>query len=163
MTAYCTPDDVDLGSLELPRGVVVQRVIEQQADDIDAVVGKFYRLPLELDPNDPSHIPYVLILNKLNRYLAIGNIIMRAAGATQDDNINSYALYHLNQAKDVLKQIERGLIQFPDQEPVATDPGEFAGPYITNKDAFSRVEGFYDQGPIPVFLRPNHAVSSWPL
>lgn len=164
--AYCRVSDIDLGSLELPRGFSTQTAVDRASDDIDAVVGRFYRLPLRWSETDPRHKPYVLLLKKLNIYLATGDLIFRAAGARQDDSLNSYALWYLNRAKDMLKQIEQGKITFPDQAEIEAPEGEFNGPILVNKDSRSRVEAFYSSAPgeiAPQHLdyRPSAGVP-WP-
>ena len=164
--AYCRVGDIDLGSLELPRGFSTQTAVDRASDDIDAVLGRFYRLPLSLSDKNPAHVPYILLLKKLNTYLATGDLIFKAAGARQDDSLNAYAMWYLNRGKDMLKQIEQRKILIPDQREIDAPEGEYAGPIVTNKDSASRVEAFYSSAPgqpAPQNLdfRPTHGGVPW--
>lgn len=142
--AYCTADEVNLGSMDLPRGADVQSVIDVQAGYIDLVLGQRYRLPLVLSRNEPQELPYILLLNKMNVYAAKGTILLDAAGARQDENLSAWARYYLRYVETTLNQIRDGKIDIPNQEPAreSADDGSMS-PMIINKDTFSRVEAFY--------------------
>jgi hypothetical protein len=160
--AYCKTEDINLGTMEPPRGTDVQKVINEAANDIDAVVGRFYRLPLQLSESDPQHAPYKLLLRKLNIFLTTGDIIIKAAGARQDDSMNASGLWYMRQAQDVLKKIENGKIRFPDQVRMNADEDMFTGPYASSRDSSSRVEDFYNNGWVPPHRIVQGPVTTWP-
>lgn len=143
MAAYCAVEDITLGSMEPPRGLDVQWVIEQKADDIDAVVGRVYKLPFSLSMTDPEQRPWALMFKKCNAYLTIGEIFLQAGSARQDDAILAIANQYLRQAMAFLNGIEAGRIVIPFLERLAPESSDVA-PLIVNRDSFSRVEEFYN-------------------
>ena len=143
--AYCQTADVTLGNTEFPRGVNLQSVIDTQAEYIDSVLGRVYRLPLTLQAGDPTHKPYLTLLKLLNVYRATGTIILNSAGARQDNELNAYGKYYLNWADRQLALIEKRQIRFPDQRD-ADEAAEESLVLMVNKDTFSRVEEFYKPG-----------------
>lgn len=160
--AYCTPADVTLGSMDLPRGVSVQTVIDTQAEFIDAVLGRIYRLPIVLDAGNPAHKPYKFLLKKLNAYMATGTILLNAGGAQQVTDVNAYALWYLNHAEIMLKKIEDREVDFPGQEPANPGTDDADAPMVVAKDSFSRVDAFYEvDQQIPPWQGDRVAVSPW--
>lgn len=141
---YCTPAQVSLGGMDLPRGVDVQSVIETQAVSMDITIGQRYQLPLSLDRNRPEQLAYVQLLEKMNIYLAKGTILLDAAGARQDDALSAWARYYLRWAEVELNKIANGKTDIPGQVPAHPDDGQGElAPVILNKDSFSRVDAFY--------------------
>jgi len=142
--AYCTLDDVILGSdMPLPRGIDVPKLIEQKADDIDAVVGRVYSLPIQFTATDPEQKPWALMFKKCNAYLVMGEIYLQAGGPRQDDAILAIANQYLRQANAFLNSIENGKIKIPFLEEVDPSTADQV-PLIVNRDSFSRVEEFYN-------------------
>lgn len=139
---YCSADDVTLGSMELPRGVDVDKVIEQQAEHMDSVLGRIFQLPFTLSVTDPDQRPYALLLKKVNAYLAIGDIIIKAGGPRQDTEVLAYGMYYVKQANAILNAIENGKLEIPFLERInGVEDGQ--APAIFNRDSFSRIEEFY--------------------
>lgn len=145
--AYCTPADINLGSMDLPRAVDVQEVIDVQAGWIDAILGQRYRLPLALDGADPTQAAMVLFLNKLNVYAVKGTIILEVAGPREDNALSSWARYYLKWVEAQMTRFSNGSLDIPGQMPAheSTDDGSNA-PMILNKDTFNRVDAFYEVG-----------------
>lgn len=148
--AYATTADIDLGALgtgiELPRGINVQNEIDNAADDMNAVVGRFYQLPLNLSKTDPALAPYELMMRKTNAYLAQGNIIEKSAAGSEDSSIHARAKMFWNKAYKILDAIEKGRLQIPHQQYVQADIETFRGPFTFGPDGASRVEPFYAGG-----------------
>lgn len=147
---YATTADVDTGALgtgiELPRGINVQLELDRAAEEIDAVVGRFYQLPLNLSTTDPALRSYALMMKMTNVYLAQGNLIEKSAAGSEDGAIHARAKYFLNKAQRVLDAIEKGRLQIPQQQYVHTDTPDVKGPFAFGPDGQSRVEPFYAGG-----------------
>lgn len=142
--SYCTLDDVILSSdMPLPRGIDVQKLIGQKADDIDAVVGRVYKLPIQFSVTDPEQKPWALMFKKCNAYLVMGEIYLQAGGPRQDDAILAIANQYLRQANAFLNGIENGKVKIPFLEEVDPSHADLV-PIIVNRDNFSRVEEFHN-------------------
>jgi len=132
--------------MELPRGVDVDKIVEQQAEHMDSVLGRIYTLPINLRTDNPEERPYALLLKKINAFLAIGDIIIKAGGARQDSEILAYGMYYTKHALNQLSLIENGKLDLgPLERRDGTDATE--APMIINRDSFSRVEAFYEVPP----------------
>lgn len=159
---YCTPADITLG-MDMPRGVDVQEVINSQAMSMDGTIGMRYRLPLNLDANDPEQMPYVYLLRKMNIYAAKGTILLDAAGARQDESTSAWARYYLRWVDVELNKIAKGVTDIPGQDPAREESTDGSlAPIILNKDTFSRVDAFYavDQN-VPPWQGTRQEASPW--
>jgi len=148
---YMTSSEVSFGDMPLPSWVDLEGVVQQAANDMDAVIGLRYKLPLRLNPEDPNHRPILLMLNKINRYLVIGRVVIDAAIGHEDNSLQAYGNYHIRQAEAALKQIGDGKVEIPGAEllPSLIDDRR-TGPMIFNKESRSLVDAFYEDDP---FLR----------
>lgn len=141
---YCTIDDITLGSnMTPPRGLDVPLLIQQKADDIDAVVGRIYSLPIQFSMTDPEQKPWALMFRKCNAYLVMGEVYLLAAGPRQDDSIVAIANQYLRQANAFLNSIENRKLRIPFLEEVNPDVADNV-PVVVNRDSFSRVEEFHN-------------------
>jgi hypothetical protein len=144
---YITEDDVDFGEMVLPSYVNITEKIQEAANDMDAVIGKRYRLPLVLSDQDPEHKSTVLLLKKLNRFLTIGRVVIDAAIGSEDNNLQAYGNYHLRAAESELKAIADGRTDIPGQKLIGKGETRVTGPMITNRDRVSFVDAFYNGDP----------------
>lgn len=145
--AYCRVEDVDLGSMEFPRGVNVANVVELKAKEIDARIGRIYETPLQFNLDDPEQRPYGLLLQTVNAYLATGDIVIRGGGARQDTEVLAYGMYFIRHANNILNEIVSGKIKLPFKRLVETAE-DAAFPLAITRDSFSRVEEFHSNPPI---------------
>jgi len=140
---YCEDSEVKLGDLQPPRYVTIADEVQSAANHMNAYIGQIYKLPLPLDPSRIDHLPDILLLNKINKDLATGNIILAAAAGGEDDNLHAYGRRLVENAEKELARIAAGrtvieageLIEESDQQP--------NGPIITNRDKVSYVDTFY--------------------
>ena len=76
---YCEEKDLLLGDMQVPRTVSKAEWIQSAADEMDAWIGQVYVIPIPLDPMDSAHQADILLLKKINQFLATGRIIIRPA------------------------------------------------------------------------------------
>lgn len=168
--AYCTTDGVEIGNVPLPRGFNKQYFVDQAADEIDTELGKTYKLPLTPVPSYTGN-PLTdgswtqKLLEKINRYLAIGRIMINAASPGEDNSLNSYGYYHIKQANDALAAIVKRDIELPfvliDKDVNKLPPG----PNIQNREPASFVDAFYQQSvgneEVSTEVYPNNFLRPW--
>ena len=147
MAGYCGVNDIDTGNVRVPRmfgndeTATKQRFIDQAADDINAAIGQVYVLPLSLGEGTPD----ALLLKKINRMLASGNLLLAAAAPGEDTVLHNYGYWQVKEAQKALALIIEGTILLsatkvpPDPETIK----RVTGPAIINKDTASFVDGFY--------------------
>lgn len=140
---YCEPADIKLGDLQPPRYVTIADEVQSAANDMNAYIGQIYKLPLALDPQRIDHLPDILLLNKINRDLATGNIILAAAAGGEDDNLHAYGKRLVDNAEKELARIAAGRTVIEGAEPIEVVDQQPNGPIITNRDEFSYVDTFY--------------------
>ena len=145
---YVAGADVSFGDMELPAWTDLDEVIRIAGDDMDAVLGTRYRLPLDLDPNVQSHLSIIKMLAKINRYLTIGRVVIDSAIGGEDTQLQSYGIYHIRAAEQALKSLGNGDVLIPDQVSVLPDDSDrVTGPMVTNRDKGSFLDSFYGEDP----------------
>lgn len=141
--AYSGVEDLLIGDIPLSaRHGDGSQFIKNAAEEMDAQLGHIYVTPIVL-PLDPKYRPTVLILKKINNFLASGRLLMDMAAAGEDYQTQAYARYLMKEATILLAAICDGKmvlngIQLIDNQEVRSDMAS-----ITNEDQFSLVEGFY--------------------
>lgn len=144
MSAYCAPSDVSTGNVPLPRklgseSVVKQHYIEKAADDIDGKLGAIFELPLAYEEGSFE----ALWLKRVNKYLAIGQLVIDAAAGGEDTQLHAYGFHHLREANKALDDALAGkvFLSFNKREGDPSDSD--TGPSILNKEPASYVDSFY--------------------
>jgi hypothetical protein len=147
--AYCLESDIKLGDLETPRYVSVSEYVDQSAERIDAMLGKIYKLPLNVSLSDPNLRPTALLLKQINMYDAMGRIIIAAAGGGEDNSLHALGMYYLKEAQRTISAILSGDWPLIGQVLIGgpTTDEDIRGPIIRHKDASSFVQGFYADTP----------------
>lgn len=145
--AYCSPDDINIGNVQLPRGLNKQAYVDAAAEEMDAELGKVYVLPLTPSSAIASNTWAGKYLKKINKFLAIGRIVIDSASGGEDNSLNSYGYYHLKTAMDALAALVSGSITLTDVEKLDVEPNT-SGPQVENRDAGSYVDAFYNT-PLP--------------
>lgn len=139
--AYCVADDLEIGDIDLPRGVTAESAIEKAAREMDIKLGRVYKLPLNVSPEAAAD---VALLVKINSFLASGRVILRAASGGEDNNLHTYGYYLVRDADNALNAILEGKLALQFQEPA---PGTLqdhpSGPEIFNADEEGFVNSFY--------------------
>ncbi|ANA87251.1 hypothetical protein SEA_GIBBLES_16 [Gordonia phage Gibbles] len=143
--AYCEVNDVQIGNIALPRGlgtpeVIKQRYINDTADDIDAKLGAIFALPLEPEPGSFT----AAALKRINKYLAIGKLVIDAAAGGEDTQLHAYGFHHLREGNKAIEDILAGKIVLDLSPSEDADPDDQpTGPSVINKEPGSFVDAFY--------------------
>lgn len=139
MAAYCTEDDLVIGDAVVPTGLTKAKFIQDAADEIDSKIGYRYDTPVA----GTSPRPVLLLLKRINAFLASGRLIMAADVAGQRSELHAYGASLVKEATDSLAAIAAGTVDLP----IAVNPdNQTSGqnmPLIANVDAVSQVESFY--------------------
>lgn len=156
---YAATGDISFGDMGVPPYVDLLKVIETAANDVDAVIGTRYKLPLDLDIGNQEHKSAINMLNKITRYFVLGRVVMDQAIGHEETQLHAYALYHIRWAEQALKAIANGDVEIPGQQLLVPDDSKrVTGPIVSNRDAASLVDSFYDIDPYY-----NRANSSTPF
>ena len=156
MAAYCISSDLPLGQLtgRLPVEISVNNYMNAAADHIDARLGFMYLTPFDVEGvgSLPSH--QVKLLKGINAKRAAGQIILAATIATEDNVLQQYGLWLIQEADIELQAIQNGDVRLAaplvdsDGLPLdpTTDPDD-ADPYARTPsayviDAYSAVAAF---------------------
>jgi hypothetical protein len=143
--AYCTSSDLPLGQLtnRLPAEISVNTYMNAAADHIDARLGYMYVTPFQTTGVNalPSH--QVKLLKGINAKRAAGQIILAATIATEDNILQQYGLWLIQEADLELQAIESGEVRLAaelvdaDGFPIdpTTDPDD-ADPYARTPSAY---------------------------
>jgi hypothetical protein len=141
---YVPKEQISFGDMELPSWVDLDAVIEVAGDDMDAVIGTRYKLPLELDSDNQEHYAIIKMLAKINRYLVVGRVVIDSAIGHEDTQMQAYGNYHIRWAEQALKAIANGDTVIPNQESILPDEkSRVTGPIMTTRDSGSMVDAFY--------------------
>lgn len=142
-TPYCVKEDLLLGDLQVPRSVQLDEWIQSTADEMDAWLGQVYKLPIELDPTTPGHQADILLLKKINRFLATGRIIISANAAAADNRLHAYGAQLVADAERELARITAGRTVIEAGELLVTPELRSSALVITHRDSVSYVDEFY--------------------
>jgi hypothetical protein len=141
---YVAKSEIGFGDMELPSYVDLDDSIRIAGNDMDAVIGTRYKLPLALDNSNQSHIAMINMLAKINRYLVVGRVVIDSAIGSEDSQLQAYGNYHIRWAEQALKAIANGDTVIPDQETILPDDSlRVTGPVMTVRDSGSMVDAFY--------------------
>jgi hypothetical protein len=134
--------------------VSAQKYVNDAADEIDSMIGKVYKTPVNMAPGPDETPPGVgtmtrpsrLLLKRVSNWLASGRLMLSTAAGGEDGELHAYALYLVNSATSVLMGIARGEIELDGAEKQDPDGQQGVyGPLISNVDPESNVEAFYDK------------------
>lgn len=137
---YCEIADLDWGS-NMPAPSNAQFWINKGAEEIDGKIGFAYATPVVLG-NSSEQRPAMLLLKRINAWLAMGRAILSTAVGGEDDQLNQLGLYYVNEATKALDLIADGSIILPGVDPATASDDRQTGPMVTNVDEDSLVEEF---------------------
>lgn len=140
---YASTDDLLLGDM-LTRSEDALRFVNSAADEMDAVLGGLYELPIDLNVA-PDHI--VLRLRNINALMASGRFILAQAIHSEDNSLHSYGRSLLNEGRSMLEAIRSGAIQLtgiPKVAPQGGPEGSGNAPVLLGGDTVSGVDTFYE-------------------
>lgn len=149
---YCKSGDLlvgDLGGTDPLR----QQFVDLAADEMDAMIGFVYVLPLDLESLQ-AHVQ--LILKNLASKLASGRLLMAQAVGAEETSVHAYGKSLVDEAMRDLYAIRNGQIDLGAIKVSTT--GTNNAPVIIEGDLVSAVDAFYDwQAHPPLYppLSPN--------
>lgn len=141
---YCEHEDLLLGDLPITADDA-EKFILAAGDEIDAVVGMRYSLPI---PEVAGSAAWN-VLKRISVLIATGRLVMANSVASEDSSPNAYGMYLLEEARSMLSDIKRGELDLvgvpllpPTGNVVVSDTGN--APTVIYQDSVSPVDAFYD-------------------
>lgn len=143
--AYCELEDAraHLGDQEIGNYTSLETWILKTADEMDALLGQYYLLPITFNSGVPSQLADKLLLCKINEMLAAGRCILSMSQSGELNNVHAYGNQLISDATKELARIAAGRTVLEGATPVPSDDQKQSGPMISNRDAYSYVDAFY--------------------
>jgi phage gp36-like protein len=151
--AYCEANDLivgDIAGLE----PLKQRFIDAATDEMDAMIGFVYLLPLS---GLSTHV--TLLLKSICSQLASGRLLTSQSAASEDQSTHSYGKSLIDSATAQLWSIRNGQTALGALKVTSAASGGNA-PSIGQTDSVSAVDAFYDYVSNPLTLR-REGVAIW--
>lgn len=142
MTTYSEADDLLLGELTFPDQKILQKYVQDAADEMDSKLGFTYVTPIVIDPSG-EYRASALLLKRISNFLATGRLILANAASREDQYLNAYGKSLIVEATEALNALLTGTMPLPGAVPINTDTTGATGPIINNLDPQSNVESFY--------------------
>jgi phage gp36-like protein len=144
-STYSTVDDLLLGDMPVAVGFSKQKFVNDAADELDSVVGRRYKTPLNVADDSPLPRHARLFVKRIANHIASGRLILALAAGGEDQALHAYGWSLVKGALDALEQIACGDYEIPGAEPLpgTSEEAKNAGPTVKNVDATSGVEAFY--------------------
>lgn len=151
--AYSAPTDLLTGKIPLPSYIDPQKVVDDAADEVDSKIGFLYETPLDTSESGPLTRPARLLIKRINNNLASGRLILMVTSSEENKNLHAYGWSLVNEALEALRCIAEGEIPLGDDVPkIEGSASPVTVPLISNLDAESNVEAFYDRIANPAYL-----------
>ena len=149
--AYSKSSDLLTGGTPISQLLDKEKFVADAADEIDSRIGVRYVVPVDVSPDaDPPVAVYSrLLLKRINNFLATGRLILAAASAGEDTELNAYAVRLITEAHEAITQIESGAVDLDGAVENPTNSTSLPGPTIKNPDTASAVDAFYDRVMVP--------------
>ncbi len=154
MATYSEVEDLLLGELQQPENSNCSKYVQDATDEIDSKLGFIYVTPITVDPNEFRAT--VLLLKRINNWLASGRLILANAASREDQYLNAYGKSLVVEATEALNALTSGTMPLPGATPLNPDDSQATGPIINNLDVQSNVESFYD------FVTDPYPSQYWP-
>lgn len=167
---YSKPENLLIGDIILPGSVDKSRWVQDASDEMDALLGWVYDLPLRkvgevVDPSPTAEnwktlpLHQQLLLTQINNKLASGRLIMAIAMAGEDQQLHAYGLDLVRQAEAQLMLLANRTIELDAELIVPVDGEDYLSriPSIKQHDDESLLAGFENtvlRG-VPWYTRPG--------
>lgn len=142
MSTYSEVEDLLLGELTPPENKISLKYVQDAADEIDSKLGFIYVTPISVDP--VTYRATVLLLKRINNWLASGRLILANAASREEQYLNAYGKSLIVEATNALEALTTGTMPLPGATPINSGDSQATGPIINNLDAQSNVESFYN-------------------
>lgn len=164
---YCTPEELQIGSLRAQGEVDKSHYIEKASDEIDSYISKVYDTPISVNINSAGGRRVAsLILNQICSELASGRLLVASASGAQATQVHAYGQWLIGRALGRVQQIVDGELELP-EVPLADEVENGRpprGPLVVNTGPFggeSQVNKYYDTFK-PHGIAPRMWPSGWP-
>lgn len=136
--AYCEPDDLLFGDIPISPSNQV-RWIGAAEDEINQRLGVLYVLP----PGSGASATALLILKRLAILVATGRGMMAQPAAGEDNGVNAYGRYLLDDAEKIFCDVISGELDLigVDKLPELISSGN--APSVVMEDSVAAVDAFY--------------------
>lgn len=153
-TTYCEVIDLLIGDISTSVLLNPQKYVEDASDEIDSKIGFLYTIPISV--NDPTPRPVVLLLKRICSHLASGRLIMAATLSVEGKELHAYGESLVKGAQQAIESIITGHIVLTGVTSNILGPGTYAKlGIISNSDAESMVEAYYDRIVNPAYIFPG--------
>lgn len=153
MAGYSDPTDLLLGNIPLPSYIDTSKLVQDVADEIDSRIGYTYATPLDLTDTSAIARPARLLVKRISRNLATGRLILQVASPEENARLHAYGWSLIKESLEALEYIANGDMPLEGATPApgASTPAVTA-PQISNLDAESNVEAFYNRLANPSYV-----------
>lgn len=143
--SYCVLADLLTGNIPTPAALNAQKFVDDAADEMDSYLGQKYTTPVVLLSTDPAQRAGNLMLKRINSHLATGRLILAVSAGGEDKVLNAYGKSLVDESVAALAELTAGQYVLVGATPLSGDTVvNTNAPKISNLDATSRVEDFYD-------------------
>lgn len=156
MAGYCGVSDLMMGNIPMPSYIDKQQQVDSAAEEIDAKIGFKYSTPVDISQTSPVDRPAILLLKKINAFIATGRILMAVDAAGEDEQVHAYANRLLAEAYAALEAIAAGTIELTGADANVNAPARTSAIIVNNVDSESLVEAFYDRVANPNYTYPTY-------
>lgn len=156
MAGYCSVTDLMLGNIPMPSYIDKQQQVDSAAEEIDAKIGFKYNTPIDISQTSPVDRPAILLLKKINAFIATGRILMAVDAAGEDEQVHAYANRLLKEAYAALDAIAAGSIELTGAALNTSTTPKTTAVIVNNVDDESLVEAFYDRIANPSYTYPSY-------
>jgi hypothetical protein len=148
--SYCEPGDLLFGDMTISAGNQV-KWISAAEDEINQRLGVIYQLP----PATPATGSAALVLKRLAVLVATGRGMMAQPAAGEDNGVNAYGRYLLDDAEKIFCALIDGTLDLPgiDKLPELGSSGN--APSVIWEDSVAPVDAFYGfavRGESPLYV-----------
>lgn len=135
--AYCSSTDLMLGDMLFSPGFNADTWIDRAADEMNAVLGRIYALPLPALSTTSG-----LILKQTNALIASGRIVLDKAISSESETLHAYGKALLTEGQTQLESILNGEIVLPGLVRIGSTADNGSGPSIRQADSESPFDAF---------------------
>jgi hypothetical protein len=136
--SYCTPDDLLFGDMSVSSSNAV-RWISAAEDEINQRLGVMYVLP----PAPPAEELTLLLLKRLAVLTATGRGMMAQPAAGEDNGVNAYGRYLLEDAEKLFYALLSGETILPGVDKQSELIASGNAPSVVTEDSVAAVDAFY--------------------
>lgn len=158
MVAYSSTNDLLTGNVPTPVSLDPQKFVDDAANEIDSKIGFIYETPVDMSLTSPVSRPAMLLIQRISNFLASGRLLLAASAGQEDSQVHAYGWQLVKDATASLDAIAKGEIPLDGAPKLPVADQKVTAPLISNKDAESNVDAFYDR-----IANPNYQYLGVPV